>query len=247
MITIHTIAFYLHVVVGSAALLLFWIPMTARKGQFNHRYFGGFYNKAMYIVAITGALMALLVLWDPMVIHGHRLSNLDNQARFETQMRVFYSLLLYLSLLVYTGLEQGILALQCKTSTKPLARPQVILGNGLMVLSAPLLFWAGWQFEQTLPKVFAILGLLSGLSNLRFISTRQPIGNRWLKEHIGAQISTAIGAYTAFLAFGGRALLSNIGEWQLAFWMAPGVIGALVIRHFTLKYANPKTQQLNKG
>lgn len=246
MLTIHTIAFYLHIIVGSAALVLFWIPMTAKKGQMNHRQFGAIYNKAMYIVAASGAVMALLVLWDPMLIHGHRLSNPDKQALFETQMRVFYGLLLYLSLLVYTGLEQGALSLRYKFSSKPAVSSLVIISNYLLVAATPLLFWAGWQFNQTLPMVFAVLGLLSGISNLRFIRAKHSADKQWLKEHIGSQIATGIGAYTAFFAFGGRTLLGNIGEWQLVFWMAPGVIGAFVIRHFTIRYGKPNaSRQLN--
>ncbi|BDX05809.1 hypothetical protein [Planctobacterium marinum] len=237
MLTLHTLTFYLHILVGSMALLLVWVPLTVEKGRLNHRRFGRYYNNAMYLVSLSGAVMALLVLIDPMMIHGHRLSNPANEQLFVERMRVFYSLLLYLSLLVYCGLRHGEITLKSKQNKKLLRAKSHILSNALLAATSPVLFYLGWQESMTLPMVFAVLGLVTGLSNIKYCLSDETIGNTWLREHISAQLGTAIGAYTAFLAFGGRTIFENAGEWRLIFWIAPGVVGAIAIRKLCQKYA----------
>lgn len=237
MLTLHTLTFYLHILIGSVALLLVWVPLTVEKGRLNHKRFGRYYNIAMYLVALTGAIMALLVLVDPMMIHGHRLSNPANEQTFIDRMRVFYGLLLYLSLLVYCGLKHGEMTLKSKRNKLLLRTRSHILCNALLMSTGPVLFFFGWQASMTLPMVFAVLGVISGLSNLKYSLSDAAIGNSWLREHISAQIGTAIGAYTAFLAFGGRTIFENAGEWRLLFWITPGVIGTIAIRKLCQKYA----------
>jgi hypothetical protein len=43
----------------------------------------------------------------------------------------------------------------------------------------------------------------------RFCLAKSVSVNRWLVEHIGAFIGSGIGAYTAFMAFGGRSMLAS--------------------------------------
>lgn len=234
---LHSLALYAHILIGSAALMLFWIPMTAPKGSLNHIKYGRYYNIAMYSVSFSGAVMALMVLWDPMLIHGERLSDPENAQRFIDSMRVFFGLLLYLSILVYAGLRHGTLALKFKQSSAKLKKPDLLLAHFSLVLGAPVLFYFGREFGQTLPVVFSILGLLSGSSNLKYIFRGSHHPKAWLREHIGALVGTGIGAHTAFIAFGGRNLFQDIGQLQVIFWIAPGIIGSFAIRHYSMKYA----------
>ena len=243
MLTIHTLSFYLHILFGSMALTLFWIPMTAKKGHLNHKKFGRFYSQVMLWVALSGAIMSVLVLWDPVAIHPDRFRSDVNQNRLTAEIRVFYGLLLYLSILIYAGLIHGDLALKSKKDAKAMQTPTHFFSNALLITGAPLLFWFGWQYQQTLPLIFSALGLFTGLNNLKYAQIAKHYPEDWLKEHLGAMIATGIGAYTAFFAFGGRTLLGNIGDWQLFFWIAPGVLGGITIRQMSQKYApdKPKT------
>lgn len=243
---IHTLALYTHIIFGSASLILFWIAMTAPKGRTNHVKFGGFYHSAMYTVAISGAFTAVLVLWDPMTIHGSRLTDSGKQVAFISHYRLFFSLLLYLSVLVYAALRQGTLSLKYKQQPSKLQKPDVLLANITLIISAPALFYFGFDMNQKLPMIFSVLGLVSGMSNLRYAFLASKNSKAWLREHIGAMIGTGIGAHTAFFAFGGRTLLSGIGEWQMVFWIAPGIIGSIAIRHFTKKYA-PENKASNSS
>lgn len=235
--TLHNIILYAHILFGSAALLLFWVPMMAAKGRLNHVKFGRFYNWAMYSVAASGGITALIVIWDPILIHGERLSNPDNASIFIDKMRVFYGLLFYLSVLIYSSLRHGILVLKHKHEPAQLKRTDLLASNGLLFFGSPILFYFGLQFDMKLPLIFSILGLVAALGNIKYTFTQKMAPKAWLREHIGALIGTGIGAYTAFFAFGGRAMFGDIGNWQLIFWVGPGVIGSFAIRYYCLKYA----------
>ena len=46
---------------------------------------------------------------------------------------------------------------------------------------------------------------------------------------------------TAFLAFGGRVMFSEMGQYQILFWIAPGIIGGSAISLLVRKYKGTKT------
>ena len=236
--TLHSFSFYLHLLFGSAALILFWVPMSTAKGSLRHKQFGRYFSRAMYVVAYTGALMALLVLWSPTEIHEFSLPPEQLAKRLE-RVRVFFGLLLYLSIMLYVSLRHGDLALRSKHNPLAMKKWDHVLANSLLLLGSPILAFQGWTHGQTLALIFACLGLSVAIGNLRYIFSQAQKKNAWLKEHIGAMIASGIAAHTAFFAFGGRNLMGHIGDWQLVFWIAPGVIGGLTIRHFSLKYAAP--------
>jgi len=95
----------------------------------------------------------------------------------------------------------------------------------------------GIMHQHILMLVFAPLGLTLSISQLRFIFAKQVAPKAWLVEHLGGYIGSGIAAYTAFAAFGGRTLFSDIGAWQYAFWVLPGLIGGIAISRLSRKYS----------
>ncbi len=233
---IHQLSFYLHILFGSAALVLFWLPIASAKGSLDHKKFGRFYHATMYAVAATGAVMAVIVLYAPFLIHGDRLSDLGKIDLFNHRMRVFYGLLLFLSLLIYVGLRHGDLALKSKTDKTAVKTPLHLASNGLLFLGGVALLVSGINNQHTLSLVFCFLGMAAAIGNLRFCLGSKGGNQQWLIEHLSSYIGTGIGAYTAFFAFGGRSLFGDIGQWHLVFWILPGVLGSFVIRHYSKKY-----------
>lgn len=80
---------------------------------------------------------------------------------------------------------------------------------------------------------FAIVGVASGLTNLRFIYTDQPGRLAYQLEHVKAIVGSGISVYTAFMAFGfvrfnpGQALNPRM-------WAIPLTVGlAMIIYHQT--------------
>ncbi|GAA0341830.1 hypothetical protein GCM10009092_02980 [Bowmanella denitrificans] len=232
---LYSIVLMCHIMVGSAALLLFWIPAINRKGSLDHIKFGRYYANTMYMVAGSGMLICVLVLIAPLAIHGLDLDKLSpEQARLN--IRLFALFLLYLSWLTLASVRHGMLVLRVKQNRILLRSVSHLALLSLLTIGGVSLFGLGLWFNKVLHIIFGILGTIIG-SQMLIYCWRRRIGPRqWWIEHLGAMIGSGIGAYTAFLTFGARQVLAAAGYWQLFFWVAPGIIGAVVIAHLSRKY-----------
>lgn len=236
--TIHSILFFIHIIVGSMALLLFWVPIVTKKGGLDHRKFGRHYANTMYAVAASGALMALMVIYAPLVIKHQLVNENTNTQQLALKLRIFWSFLLYLSLLTFINVRHGILVLKHKTRHYRMRQWPHLLSIGLLLVGGLMLFSLGIIYSNPLHTVFGILGAVLAIQAGRFCLAKSVSSNRWLVEHLSAFIGSGIGAYTAFMAFGGRSIFGSLGQWQIIFWIAPGVIGAIASARMSRKYKN---------
>ena len=239
---IHQSALYLHIAVGFFALLLFWIPMIARKGSFNHKRFGRYFVIAMYTIAASGLLMSGLDLAMPIEIHGLgvELDDAERQ-RAVSQIRESALFLFSLSVLVLTTTRHGSLVIRHKENRQPL---RTTLHSALctsLLLVGLLLLWQARVSGSTLFLIFGLLEVFIATGNLRysFKKTLQP--KEWWIEHLGALIGSGIGAYTAFFVFGGSRLFNSLfgdafSDLSIILWIAPGVIGSIAIGLFSRHY-----------
>lgn len=228
LLTLHQSLFYLHIIAGSMALLLFWLPLLCKKGALNHRRFGQYYTGCMYTVIGSTFLLCILVLWDPVFYKGQHLASEDMHAAFSQRVRLFFGFLMYLGFLVYCGLNTSQMMLKHKQNHKALKTPlyigtQLLLGIGGLVLLS-----VGIYFQQVLHMAFGVIGMMSAIQTLRYPLKQQVSPNQWLIEHFSAMIGTGIAAYTAFFTFGARRLL-ELGEWQLVVWFVPAIVGTIAI------------------
>lgn len=233
---IHSTLFILHILFGTAALILFWVPVFTQKGKLNHVKFGRFYANTMYAVAGTGALMALIVMAVPLVIKADMITQNTDPDRFAHIMRVFWGFLFYLSMLSFTVTKHGMTVLKVKNNRAALRTFAYLTPIIALTAGGPFIFYVGYVNAQTLHMIFGVLGLLVGSSMLKYCLQKNIENGAWLPEHISSMIGSAIGAYTAFIAFGGRAILSDLGQWQIVFWIAPGVIGGIASALVCKKY-----------
>ncbi|GGD49411.1 hypothetical protein [Lacimicrobium alkaliphilum] len=241
MLMLHNILLMFHIAVGTAALLLFWAPALMKKGSLDHIKFGHYYANVMYLVAGSGLVMSILVLTNPLTIHGEGVSA-DQATQISNQIRIFSGFLLFLSWLVLTSVRHGILVLRCKQDRRPLRRFSHLSLLFVLFISAIVLTLVGISSGKTLFLVFGPLGLFisTGMLHYVFRATIRPM--QWWVEHLGAMIGSGIGAYTAFLAFGARVVLADSGYIQLLAWIAPGVIGTIIIARQSRKYTNKFAQ-----
>ena len=232
---LHSSLFFLHIVFGCTALILFWVPMWTKKGQLNHKKFGRYYRNVMYGVAGTGAVMAAIVLAIPLTIK-HEYADNENAAAIAENIRYFWSFLLYLALLSYTSTKHGDAVLRVKENRSQLRTFGYVAPIALLFACGPLFIAIGLMRGNTLHTIFGVLGIFVGGGMLRYIF-KQAVGKRsYILEHVGSMIGSGIGAYTAFLAFGGRQLLDGAGSYQVIFWVAPGVIGGIAAHLLCKKY-----------
>jgi hypothetical protein len=215
MIEIHGLLFICHIVLGTIALITFWIPIASKKGGINHVKFGRYYGFIMYSVALSGAVMATLVIIDPMAIKGHLLQNSANKEAFVQTIRVFWGFLLYLSLLTYVSIRQGFAVLKHKQNVEALKTLRHLIPIILLGLGGALMTYLGVQQDRILHIVFGILGIIISTGMLRYCLSKELKHKQWVIEHLGAMIGSGIGAYTAFFAFGGRQLFENLGNVQI--------------------------------
>ncbi|RUO40392.1 hypothetical protein [Idiomarina aquatica] len=238
MLTIHTSLLYLHILAGVIAMMLFWIPITTRKGGLNHRRFGQAYTITMYTVAASAILMSVMVLIAPEYFKAGWYAESTNPAQLTRNIYGFWTLLLVLSLLTYTAVNQAMLALKTKRD-RSLARQahHIIAPVALFIASLVLLAQAiNGTVNQILGYVFSIFGIISAIQVLHYAYSKRVAANRWLIEHLSSMCGSGIAVYTAFFAFGARHVLSELGQWQLIFWIAPGLLGGIAIHVWTRKY-----------
>ncbi len=240
---LHQLLFTSHIATGLVAIIAFWVPVATRKGSTWHVRAGRFYAFSMYGVVASAFLMCVMVLLDPIGIRAPA-RNLDADTAYAVaaQSRLFASFLLMLSLLVFSSLRHGLLAL--RVSRDPLSlsgrgHRALLLGMGLVSL---LVGWQGIEAGQILLIVFAVLGATGAVNMYR--ETLKTDWNRRsaIVAHLNGLIGTGIGAYTAVFAFGGSRLLDQLlpGQWQVVPWVLPAIIGTLAIRRQRRKYLAPR-------
>ena len=247
MAPLHQLAFYLHVSIGTLALLVFWIPVFTRKGSLDHRRYGRYFAMAMYAVAGSGLFMAALDLLLPFA--GHPLRDGMSSAEVAAQakeVRDAALFLLSLSILVLATTRHGWLVILHKADRAALRTPLHLGLLGMLCLVGTALLVLGLSMKAPLFLGFAVLELSVASGMLRYVLRAEIGPKQWWIEHLGALIGSGIGAYTAFFVFGGSRLLaqflSNSYEgYGLVFWFGPGVVGsiatAILSRQYRAKFA----------
>lgn len=233
---LYNIILIIHVTFAFAALVLFWVPIFTKKGQLNHRKFGHYYKSAMYTVAASGVVMASMMMAMPFVIKPEYLNHENPQAVAE-YFRSLNTFLIFLALLTYTSTRHGIAVLSARGNREQLRNFNYLAPIYLLALGGIALFLSGLLNMHYLHMGFGILGVSLGVNLLRYCLKASIDSNQWVVEHIGSMIGSGIAAYTAFLTFGGRTLFSDLGQWQLVFWVAPAVLGGTASYIVCKRYA----------
>jgi hypothetical protein len=240
--SIHQYALYLHVAVGSCALIIFWIPIFTRKGNLDHKRFGRYFACAMYTVSLSGISMASLDLLFPLKLHTpqENLTALE-ASQVASEVRNFALFLLSLSILVLCSTRQGWLAIKYKTERGILRAPlHLIVCSSLLIVGLTLLA-NGIRTGSVLYIIFSMLQIATAVGYLRYNFKRQLKPKEWWIQHLSGMISAGIGAYTAFFVFGGKRILEGLfgelySDFSLLLWVAPGVIGGIAIQFLSQKY-----------
>ncbi len=244
MLTLHSLLLKLHIVLGVIALLLFWLPMLSRKGSTLHRRSGRYYAHLMKAVALSGLVMTSMVWFDPVGIKGADLMVDGQIPQRKLEFFMLINLFLFLlSLLTWVTIRHATGSLFCKQNREPLKHWSYQAPVWLLVVVALYAAWQGFVFNMPLVMVFAGISLVTSFSILTYLHTKTVTANRWLIEHASAMIGSGIAAYTAFFAFGGRALFAELltGHWIMLPWLIPSLIGVPATIWFKRRLSRPLT------
>lgn len=240
---LHTTLLILHIALGAICLVLFWVPVVSAKGSMLHNTAGKLYYQLMLLIAGSGILMCLMVLYSPTLVYGQNPNWTAAQLeKFISERRQFSFFLFQLSLLTWVTVRHAYAVLKVKTQLSQLRvwtyqGPVWLLLAGSIVLAI-----VGFRAGDVLSMVFSGVGVSAVIGNLRYIRTVQLQPRQWIIEHFTSMIGTGIALYTAFFAAGGRRLLAEVltGQWQVISWIIAPVMGISAImlfkRHFSRKF-----------
>ena len=222
---LHDILLWIHIPAGVLSLILFWIPVMTKKGGSIHRKVGKLYYWAMWIVQISAVLLCVVNVFKGSYVSAAFLGFLA----ILTAYPLWYSYEILQQKKIWTD----------SYFKKRRAFAWLLFGASVcMVVGAVYLQFKG---AGVLMAFFGALGIPAWRDARLTIEAAMKEETR-IKMHIKGTIISGIAAYTAFLAFGGRALLSNIlhGYWQVLPWILPTIIGITIIRIMerNSKYAN---------
>ena len=237
---IHQATFYLHIVVGSLSLIVFWLPFITKKGNRNHKRLGKVFTNVMYTVAASGVVMSSLVLFDPVAVRFPEGElNKEKLESIVFNSRVSAGFLFMLSILVIVFLRQSLLVLKAKHNRELLKTPLHLATLGFVGILGIAVGFVGIVFKIILLDVFAILSIVTCLRCLHYIYKPAIKEREWIIAHLGNICGAGISAYTAFFSFGGRRIFEDIlmGNMQILPWVLPGVLGGFAISHMDKKFS----------
>jgi len=232
MVNVHSLIVSGHIVVGALALLLFWVPMLARKGSALHVAAGRWYVIAMYAVSATAFVASILALADPLGIRrpGETLAP-ERAVELSNLYRMYSLFLLMLSVLVFSSIRHGLAALRARSNPEALRSTEIRVLTVVLAALAGVVGTLGVLHGQILLVVFGALGLSAAYGMWRDARIGKPARGEILVAHLSGLIGSGIGAYTAFFAFGGARFLGEFlpGQWQVIPWVLPAIIGTIAI------------------
>ena len=213
-----------HICAGAVGLVVFWVPIVTRKGGDHHVRAGRIFARCMLATGTFAVGISTCTLMDPLGTHPH----MEDAALVRG---VFGWMMLYLAVLTVNLSWYGI---QCIRNRRAHARnrawPNLALQPLVMVLAVNTA-WQGWQLAQPLLLGISVVGVATGITNLRFFY-RTPSRVGWQLEHVKGLVGAGISVYTAFFAFGAVRLVPELALSPLL-WSAPLVVGlGLILWHW---------------
>ena len=195
------ISLIIHVIAGSLALLSGLGAIVLRNKVKLHKPFGKFYFWCMTVVFVTALYISVYRKNHFLLFIG---------------IFTYYSCLTAFRSLKLKKLHMG---------QKPMTIDWIIealngaANLGLVVLGIILLTQGEMQWT-IITVSFGLIGLRSGLTNVKRLRGKVGMSNYWLLTHIGGMLGSYIGAITAFLVNNNRWM----GMPQVVAWLAPTII-----------------------
>lgn len=217
--TFLKLALYLHIFAGFTALTTGLVPMFSKKGSKVHVTWGKVYYWAMFVVAVTALI------------------------RFQMKMNLIF--LSGIAVFSFYNTFTGVRLIRRKTNPTP----EFIdwFGAILMVIGAFGMLYFGYVafglenvFYTVLFTIFGIFMLVLAFEDIRIFMGRKLINNNvplqtryWFQNHISRMGGSYIATVTAFLVVNNPPYIPG-----LVVWIAPGVIGGVIIARTRRFYMN---------
>ncbi len=213
-----------HLVVGAVGLPLFWVAVFSRKGGTTHKRYGRIFAYGMLITGTFAIGMGTLSALDPRGTH-------PKIADTVMVTGIFGWMMVYLGMLTVSLAWHGLAAVKNKRNHLANRAWFDVSLQILVIVAAINCAVQGWRDTQPLMMGISIVGVASGITNLRFSFSDNPTRHGFLLEHVKALVGTGISVYTAFMTFGLVRLMPEHALNPMT-WAVPLAVGlALIIYH----------------
>ena len=191
-----------HIAAGAVSLLAFAVPLVTKKGGRTHRRVGWIYVAAAATVAVTGLLSCI-----PLVSGG---------SPWRWRAGIF---LAYVSVLAGASAQFGVRALRTKERTGASRRAIDLVPPLLLVAGGLALATFGIHRSIILYVLFAALGVVLGMAQLRFWLTPPAHERAWFLAHMTGMGTSCITTVTAFIVVNARSF--GMRTFDLPLWAGP--------------------------
>ena len=211
-----------HIAAGAVSLLAFAVPLVTKKGGRTHRRVGWIYVAAAATVAVTGLLSCI-----PLVSGG---------SPWRWRAGIF---LAYVSVLGGASAQFGVRALRTKERTGASRRAIDLVPPLLLVAGGLALATFGIHRSIILYVLFAALGVVLGMAQLRFWLTPPAHERAWFLAHMTGMGTSCITTVTAFIVVNARSF--GMRTFDLPLWAGPIAVLAVGLTLWRRYYAKRLT------
>ena len=228
-----------HIVGGATGLVIFWIPVLARKGAAHHRKWGRYFAYSMIWTGTAATGMGLCSLIEPLATHP----KLTDVALIRG---LFGWMMLYLAILTIGLAWHGLATIRNKANHRANRHWLNVALQVVTIIAALNCALQGWLIGQTLMMGVALVGLASASVYLYFIYTPQPPKGEFIMQHMQALLGAGISVYTAFLAFGAVRLMPS-QAFNTTLWAIPTVVGASIMIYYRAQHVMQQMRQRGRN
>ena len=207
--SLYKMVLFLHLALGVAALVSYWVAALAKKGSPPHKLAGN-----IYVLVMAALLLPAIPLTLRLMI---------------TRSHAFGWFLFYLLLITCTALWLGWFAVRNKRdfaryigrAFRPLAWVNIAAGIAILGL--------GIASRQPIFIGFSVVGVLIGRGMLSLARKGPGHPRWWMEQHMGAMLGCGVATHIAFLSIGLPRLLPSMAGplVQNVAWLGPlAVAGA---------------------
>ncbi|MFK8014345.1 MAG: hypothetical protein AB8G17_02735 [Gammaproteobacteria bacterium] len=222
-----------HIVTGALGLVIFWVPIVARKGGASHRVWG---TRFVWLMLITGTVavgISSSTIAAPVATHPHLMTHPDFGSA-DIIRGIFGWMMLYLAILTVNLAWYGRLCILHKRQHARHRSWDNLALQAILTIASANCLWQGYRIEQPLMMGISMVGFATVATNLHFLYRRKPGPLDWQLEHIKALVGAGISVYTAFFAFGAVRYVPALALTPIL-WSVPLITGLILIIYHQYK------------
>jgi len=232
---------FFHIGIGFVSLILFWIPIFAKKGGAFHKRSGHWFAKVMYTVGLSALTLSLMLMIDPIAFKfGNATFSAEERVKVITNVGDTGLFLLAISVLVLVGVRHGLQAARAKGNHALMRRLDNLAINIILLMVG---VWLGFIATGNSPLsvlfyIFAGLCIYTAMTNLRFCLKKSATRSEQIIAHLTNIIGAGIGSHTAFFVFGASRVFAEFLTGYIAIipWILPAMVGYMVIWRQVTRY-----------